>query len=200
MSGGGGGGAPQIGGGRAGKKGARSRIRRSTGDILMLASMLDILMAILFFLLKNYSATVTDFALGKDISLPTSSAMLPPAPALQLVVTQKAVMLDDKEICKIVNGDIDPKEIFRGDGVTIVKLAQELKLQKERAQMYQKLQGQQPENSPGQPGVDPKSFSGTIVMQADKGLTFNILKKIIYTAGISDFVMLKLAVLKKDQA
>jgi len=151
-------------------------------------------MAILFFLLKNYSATATDFALGKDISLPASSAVLPPIPALQLVVTQKAVMLDDKEICKIINGDIDPKEIFRGDGVTVVKLAQELKLQRERSQMYSKLQGEKPPE-----GVDPKSFSGTIVMQADKGLTFNILKKIIYTAGISDFVMLKLAVLKKDQ-
>ncbi|MBY0372204.1 biopolymer transporter ExbD [bacterium] len=194
----GGGGESTGGGGRAGKKGARSRIRRGSGDFLMLASMLDILMAILFFLLKNYSATVSDFALGKDISLPTSSAMLPPMSALQLVVTQKAVMLDDKEICKIINGDIDPKELYR-DGVTVVKLAQELKLQRERAQMYQKLQGQTPENAPGQPGVDPKSFNGTIVMQADKGLTFNILKKLIYTAGISDFVMLKLAVLKKDQ-
>ncbi len=192
MGGGGGGG---IGGGH-GKGGKKRRKKHGTGEVLMLASMLDILMSILFFLLKNYSATVTDFALGKDISLPNSSALLPPMPALQLVVTQKAVMLDDKEICKILNGDIDPKDLYRGDGVTIIKLAQELKLQKERSQRFQQLQGAVDEE--GKP-VDPKSFSGTIVMQADKALTFNILKKIIYTAGISDFVMLKLAVLKKDQ-
>jgi hypothetical protein len=188
------GGGGDSGGGHG--KGKRRR-RRGSGDVLMLASMLDILMSILFFLLKNYSATVSDFALGKDISLPNSSAVLPPMPALQLVVTQKAVMLDDKEICKILNGDIDPKELYRGDGTTIIKLAQELKLQKERSQRFQQLQGAVDED--GKP-VDPKTFSGTIVMQADKSLTFNILKKIIYTAGISDFVMLKLAVLKKDQA
>lgn len=191
---GGGGGDGRLGGGRR-KGGVKRRKRMHGSEGLILASMLDILMAILFFLLKNYSATVSDFALGKDISLPRSSAVLPPMPALQLVVTQKAVMLDDKEICQITNGDIDPKELYRGDGVTIIKLAQELKAQKERSQMFQKLQGQVGED--GKP-IDPKSFTGTIVMQADKGLTFNILKKIIYTAGISDFVMLKLAVLKND--
>ena len=191
-----------MGGGDSGgmggsRRGGKRRRRRGSGDVLMLASMLDILMSILFFLLKNYSATVSDFALGKDISLPLPSAVLPPMPALQLVVTQKAVMLDDKEICKIVNGDIDPKELYSGDRTTIVRLAQELKLQKERSQRFQKLK-ERGEEAPQ--GVDAKSFSGTIVMQADKSLTFNILKKIIYTAGISDFVMLKLAVLKNDQA
>jgi hypothetical protein len=191
--GGGGGGDGRLGG----KKGKGKRRKRSKpGDVLMLASMLDILMSILFFLLKNYSATVSDFALGKDITLPYSSAVLPPMPALQLVVTQKAVLLDDKEICKIVNGDIDSHDLYRGDGITIIRLAQELKLQKERSQMFQNLK----DKNEDLPAGDPKSFSGTIVMQADKGLTFNILKKIIYTAGISDFVMLKLAVLKKDEA
>ena len=46
---------------------------------------------------------------------------------------------------------------------------------------------------------DNHSFTGNIVLQADKTLQFNVLKKVIYTAGITDFVMLKLAVLKKDQ-
>jgi biopolymer transport protein ExbD len=190
----GGGGGGDSGRGRRGKKGRRKR--GGTGDVLMLASMLDILMAILFFLLKNYSSSVSDFAIGRDISLPQSSALLPPMPALQLVVTQKAVLLDDKEICKILDGDIDPKELYR-DGITVVRLAQELKLQRERAQRFQLIKGQTGED--GKP-LDPKAFSGTIVLQADKGLTFNTLKKIIYTAGISDFVMLKLAVLKKDEA
>ncbi len=192
--------AAPRGGGR-GKKGRLGRRKpHGGGDILMLASMLDILMAILFFLLKNYSATVSDFALGKDISLPQSSALIPPMPALQLVVTQKVVMLDDKEICKIVDGDIAPGDLWPGDRTTVLKLAQELKLQRERAQMYQQIKGGPPPTDENGKPIDPKSFSGTIVMQADKGLTFNILKKIIYTAGISDFVMLKLAVLKNDQA
>lgn len=190
----GGGGGGESGRGRRGGKGRRKRA--GTGDVLMLASMLDILMAILFFLLKNYSSSVSDFAIGRDISLPQSSALLPPMPALQLVVTQKAVLLDDKEICKILDGDIDPKELYR-DGITVVRLAQELKLQRERAQRFQNIKGQTDEE--GKP-LDPNAFSGTIVLQADKGLTFNALKKIIYTAGISDFVMLKLAVLKKDEA
>lgn len=183
-----------AGGGGGGGRGSRATAGRVTNRArnkggmsggLMLASMLDILMAILFFLLKNYSTVVSDFNIGKDISLPQSSAIQPPMPALQLVVTQKAVILDEKEICTIVNGDINKDDLYR-DGVTIVKLAQKLKEQKDRSMYIQQHN-------------DQHSFSGTIVMQADKGLTFNVLKKIIYTAGISDFVMLKLAVLKKDQ-
>lgn len=182
---GGGGGGGKGSRATAGRVTSRARSKGGVSGGLMLASMLDILMAILFFLLKNYSTVVSDFSLGKDINLPTSSAIAPPMPALQLVVTQKAVMLDDKEICSIVNGDIDKKELYR-DGVTIVKLAQELKAQKDRSMYIQQHN-------------DKHSFTGTIVMQADKALTFNVLKKIIYTAGITDFVMLKLAVLKQDQ-
>lgn len=165
--------------------GAKAKKRTRADGELMLASMLDILMAVLFFLLKNYSATVTEFATAKDIVLPHSSAVNPPAAALQLVVTQKAITLDNKEIAPIVNGDV-PREFLYRDGVTILKLAQELKAQKDRTQYIQTKS-------------EKNSFTGTIVMQADRNLKFATLKKVIYTAGISDFVMLKLAALKKDQ-
>lgn len=184
-----------AGGGGGGSKGGRAQAGRPTsrmrasggggGGGLMLASMLDILMAILFFLLKNYSTVVSDFTLGKDITLPSSSANVPPMPALNLMVTQKAIILDDKEIVPVVNGAIDRRDLYR-DGVTIVKLAQALKAQKDRSQYIEQRN-------------DQHSFTGTIVMQADKGLKFDLLKKVIYTAGISDFVMLKLAVIKKEE-
>lgn len=169
----------------SGRKTSRFKKMNAVSSGLMLASMLDILMAILFFLLKNYSTAVTDFNLGRDIALPNSSAIMPPMPALQLVVTQKAIMLDEKEVATIVNGDISRKDLYK-DGVSIIPLMQALKAQKDRSLYIQN-------NS------DTHSFTGTIVLQADKNLQFNVLKKIIYTAGISDFVMLKLAVLKKDE-
>ena len=165
---------------------SRSRSRRSYAPPIMLASMLDILMAVLFFLLKNYSTVVSDFTVTKDIALPRSTAVVPPQSALQLVVTQTAILLDDQEIVQVVNGKIPRSELWR-DGITILKLAQALKEQKNRAQFIQ--------------GKDDKSsFSGTIVLQADKNLEFDLLKRVIYTAGVQDFVMLKLAVIKKDSA
>lgn len=151
---------------------------------LMLASMLDILMAILFFLLKNFSSVVSEFTAAKDITLPHSSALIPPTPALQLIVTQKEIILDDKPIAAIINGDIDKKELNR-DGVTINALAQALKAQRDRS-LYVQAHN------------DTHSFTGTIVLQADKSLNFNLLKKVIYTAGVSDFAMFKLAVLKNE--
>jgi biopolymer transport protein ExbD len=173
------------GGGGGSRSGVKRRKKQHGSGELMIASMLDILMAVLFFLLKNYSTVVTDFSVGKDISLPYSSSLAPPTPSLQMVVTQQAVILDDKEIAPIVNGDI-PKQFLHGDGLTITKLFQELRAQKEKTEYIQKKSDEQ------------NSFTGTIVMQADKNLNFNVLKKVIYTAGVSDFVMLKLAALKKD--
>ena len=165
-------------------QGARSRSHTQNG--LMLTSMLDILMTIMFFLLKNYSTAATDFAFGKDISLPRSSAVLPPMPALQLVVTQRSILLDDKEIAVLINGEVSPKDIYK-DGLAIMPLMQELKKQKDRSLFIEKHN-------------DQHAFSGTIVLQADKELPFSLLKKVIYTAGVSDFVLLKLAVLKRDQS
>lgn len=171
--------------------GARAKKRNTLPSGLMLASMLDILMAVLFFLLKNYTTVVTDFAVGKDITLPTSSSTVPPSPALQLVVTQKAILLDDKEIAPIIDGKIPQSELWR-DGITIVKLAQALKEQRTRTEFFQ-TQGQNQDPS------GERSFSGTIVLQADKSLKFDLLKRVIYTAGIEDFVLLKLAVVREDK-
>jgi len=165
---------------------AKAKARNRVAGGLMLTSMLDILTCILFFLMKNFSANVSDFNIGKDISLPRSSAIMTPRPALHLVVTKDAILLDNKQVAKIVNGEIDRQDLWK-DGITIVELARELKAQKERSIQQS-----------SDPANNEKSFSGTVVLQADKDLKFALLKKVIYTAGISDFVMLKLAVMKKD--
>lgn len=184
MGGGGGGGGPTISTKHGGKytKSIRGRTAISSG--LMLTSMLDILTTMLFFLMQNYSQVVSDFNVGKDLQLPQSTALQPPMPALQLVVSEKSIMLDNQQIADVVNGDVDKKAMFK-DGVTIVPLAQALKAQKDRSLFVEKHN-------------DQHSFTGAIVMQADKDLTFNVLKKVIFTAGMSDFVMFKMAVLKKE--
>lgn len=183
MAGGGGGGSVGVSSNHGGSFTRKLKKRSPVSSGLMLASMLDILMAILFFLLQNFSQLKSDFQVGKDLSLPSSTALQTPVPALQLVVTRNAILLDNQEILKLVNGEI-PKEELLSDGVTIRGLAIELKKQKERSQF--------------QSAEDKDSWVGNIVMQADKDLPFNLLKKVIYTAGITDFVMFKLAVLKKE--
>ena len=184
--GGGGGDVQQSHGSRAqqGKATSRGRAGRGGGG-LMLASMLDILMTILFYLMKNFSSSQQEFSVAKDLKLPLSSATAEPTTALQLLVSQNYIIVDDKQVVVLKNGDVDKADLFN-DGITITKLAQELKEQKERSLYIQKVN-------------DAMSFTGTLVLQADATTSFNLLKKVLYTAGISDFVNLKLAVLKKDQ-
>lgn len=184
MSGGGGGG-PAINTKHGGKHTKRLKAMNVGAGGLMLTSMLDILTTILFFLMQNYTQVISDFNIGKDMQLPYSSALQAPMPALQLIVSEKNIMLDNQPIADIVNGDVDKKSLFR-DGITIVPLAQALKAQKDRSLFVEKHN-------------DTHSFTGSIVMQADKDLTFNVLKKVIFTAGMSDFVMFKMAVMKKDE-
>lgn len=183
MGGGGGGGGGGSSSHHGGKYTQKSRKRSAISTGLMLTSMLDILTTILFFLMKNYSQVQSDFNIGKDISLPYSSSMTAPVNALQMVVTQKAIMVDQEKVADIVNGDIKKDDLAQG--LIVIPLAKKLKKQKDRNIV--------------QNDVDKKSFAGMIVMQADKALQFNVLKKILYTAQLSDFVNLKLAVLKKDE-
>lgn len=182
----GGGDVQQSSGSRAqqGKATSRGRAGRGGGG-LMLASMLDILMTILFYLMKNFSSSQQEFAVAKDLKLPLSSATQEPTTALQVLVSQNYIIVDDKQVVVLKNGDVDKADLFN-DGITITKLAQELKEQKERSLYIQKVN-------------DAMSFTGTLVLQADATTQFNLLKKVLYTAGISDFVNLKLAVMKKDQ-
>ena len=185
MGGGGGGGSVGVSSNHGGAHTRKLKARTGGGASggLMLTSMLDILTTILFFLMQNFSQVKADFQIGKDISLPYSTAIQNPIPALQLVITKNAILLDNQQIAEIANGDVKRTDLFR-DGVTILPLAQELKKQKERSKI---------QNAGGK-----DSWVGSIVMQADKDLQFALLKKVIYTAGISDFVMFKLAVLKKE--
>ena len=92
-------------------------------------------------------------------------------------------MVDQEKVADIVNGDIPKEDLVQG--LLVKPLALKLKKQKDRNIVQNE--------------VDKKAFAGMIVMQADKGLQFNVLKKILYTAQLSDFVTLKLAVLKKDE-
>src|SRR5947209_3234704 len=97
----GGGGGPAINTGRGGKHTSKMRSRQMVSTGLMLTSMLDILTTILFFLMKNYNQVQSDFSIGKDLSLPYSSAVVPPMPALQLLVTQKAILIDDQKVADV---------------------------------------------------------------------------------------------------
>lgn len=185
MSAGGGGGSGSATSRFGGKHTSKVRSRQLVSTGLMLTSMLDILTTILFFLMKNYSSVQSDFSVGKDLSLPYSTAVIPPMPALQIVVSKNDILLDNMPIAKLVNGDIERKDLLK-DGITIVPLAQRLKAQKDRSLYLEKHN-------------DAHSFTGTIVMQADKDLPFSVLKKVIFTASMSDFNIFKLAVLKENE-
>ena len=93
--------------------GNKGKKRMATaGGVLMMTSMLDILTTILFFLLKNYSYVVTTFNVSAGLSLPQSTAILPPPEStLQLVVTKTAIMLDDKELVVFENGVIPSQKL-----------------------------------------------------------------------------------------
>lgn len=165
---------------------ANARKRLALRGAVMLTSMMDILTVMLFFLLQNFSYTQTNFAAAKDVVLPASTTQQPPPDSpLQLVVSKNAVILDEVELAPIVNGDI-PREYLYRDGVTIVRLAQALQQHKKRSKYIESRS-------------DTHSFTGTIVLQADKEHQFKLLKKVIYTAGVTDFVMLKLATMREPQ-
>ena len=83
---------------RRGKRG------KSAAPQVMLTSMIDMFTILLVFLLKSYTAV--DITPAADMKLPLSTAERPPEMALKITISKEAILLDDREIAPIKEGEV----------------------------------------------------------------------------------------------
>lgn len=155
------------------------RGRNKSGHFaLRLTSMLDMFTILIVFLLSNFSAEGQIITTPKDLQLPQSTAQKPPRAAPIIMLTRDALILDDKILQRV--GDIEASA-----ELMIAPLYQEL--QQNRA--YAEELGQ----------LDPKlGFRGNVTIQADRGLPFGLLKKVMFTCGQAGYNDMYFAVTREN--
>ncbi|HWU43013.1 MAG TPA: biopolymer transporter ExbD, partial [Bdellovibrio sp.] len=150
------------------------RKTQSTDVSLQITSMADIFMILLVFLLKNYSASMTNLAPTSQLSLPevSVSAKTSPKESLKIEVGPDAVLVDQTMAVKLNNFEFPASETENSQGsVTIANL-----MQKQR------------ELRP-----TPNTESSIVVM-ADQRAPYSTIKRVIASVAGAGFVDLQLVV------
>ena len=159
----------------------RPKKRRSYSTItLRLTSMIDMFTILLFFLLQSFSAEGELMTVASDLKLPESTAKTPPRAAPILSITSEWIILDGAPIEKIA-------AVRALDRLNIDKLY----LQLQQIRQFSENLGQ----------LDAKmGFKGAIIIQGDREIPFDILKKIMFTCGQVGYNNMMLAVIQQENS
>jgi biopolymer transport protein ExbD len=142
---------------------------RNSAFALNVTSMTDMFTILLVFLLQTYSVSDVKIELDKDITLPNSRSELNPTKALQLSLSSKEMKLDDTVIAQLENGVFKTSDLEAQDQSFVKSLADELLKRKDSA------------------------TEGKILVIADSALSYDTIKKVMYTSSMTGFPNVKLA-------
>jgi len=173
-----------------GKRGTK----RDVTAVLSLTAMVDMFTVLVIFLLQNYNTTGEILYIPKEVTLPKASSVKELKPAHVVTISSKEILLD-----KDVMATFD--EVKAHEEWLIPKLQEQLQLalQKSKAEQDNKLQNQirdVVESTRGEAPSDPNAWS-KVTIQADKGVDFLTVKKVMFTvtesgAGEINFAVTKL--------
>jgi biopolymer transport protein ExbD len=132
-----------------------------------MTSLIDILTLLLVFLIQSFSAEGNLVTPSTDLTLPLSSSKKPPRPSLMLELTHGGVVADGKQLAA--------NESFTHAPDFLVK------------NVYAWLIGQKAKIG------SASQAQRQIILQCDRDLEFNVVKRIMFTcskAGFTDFSVL----------
>lgn len=171
--------------------------KRNVTAILSLTAMVDMFTVLVIFLLQNYNATGEILYIPKEVVLPKASSVKELKPAHVVTVSNKEILLD-----KDVVATFQEVQDLGAEEWVIQKLKDQMTeaLLKSKAEYDSKLQNKirsaiEATKNSGE-GEDPNAWS-KVTIQADKGVDFLTIKKVLFTvteagAGEINFAVTKM--------
>lgn len=165
---------------------SRFRERKSSSTFkIQITSMVDMFVILLVFLLKSYSTSPVNINASKELTLPASTSMKDPSDTLKLVVSKNAIFVDEKKVTDLNAGQVSDKDVDASDTQFIRSLYNELDAAAKKARSIASVN-------------ETVSFDGKVLMQADRNLNYELLRKVMYTAMMAGYADVKLAVLSNQ--
>ena len=131
-----------------------------------LTSLIDVMTILLVFLIKSFSVEGNIVTPSNDLELPLSISQKPPKPAASIEITTNSVMSGGKTIVSV-------ESFVNSDSLLIPKLMEWMVFERNKS-------------------TDTLN-TGEVLIQSDKELEFNVVKRVMYTcsrAGFSNFSIL----------
>ncbi len=152
---------------------------------IQITSMVDMFVILLVFLLKSYSTSPVNITPSDKLTLPASTSAKDPQDVLKLVVSKVGIFVDDKKIVDLNQGILDVKDVDASDTQFIRSLYNELDGQAQKARQIASVN-------------EEIEFDGKVIMQADRHLPYELLRKVMYTSMMAGYSDVKIAVVTKD--
>lgn len=146
--------------------------------------MVDMFVILLVFLLRSYSTSPVTISPKQGLNLPLSSSPTDPVDVLNLVVSRDGVFVDDKKVLVMKDGVLAKEDIDSNDPQFMKKLFEALD---ERAKLAKSISQVN----------DSFEFDGKILVQADRDLPYELLKRVMYTSMMAGYSDVKFAVVTK---
>ena len=144
------------------------RTRKFSEDVpFSLTSMMDMMTIILVFMIKNMDAEGQLLTQAENLILPISTSKLQPTEvSLTIVIDANNVVVDNEKV--VATSDVNEQEDL------CVQPVLSTLYQKRKAEVDQRLrQGQ------------PADEAGSVVVQIDKNIPYNVMYKVMATCGIA---------------
>jgi len=147
---------------------------------LNLTAMVDVFTVLLVFLLKSYSAEGTLIAAAQNLELPASTSSLAPQPTITITISEDTLFVEDERVGPLA-------ALTVGSTPYIPELGRALNARVEKARL---IAGSNPSHA----------FQGRVTILGDKNTSFATLERVMYTASLSEFGDIALAVYQKGRA
>lgn len=159
--------------------------RRSAGHFkIQITSMVDMFVILLVFLLKSYSTSPVNITPKEGLRLPESSSSVEPVDVVKLIVSTDGVFVENDRILTLTDGQVGKEDVESADPQFLRKLYEALDERAKRAKSISEVN-------------DSFEFDGKILVQADRTLSYDLLKRVMYTSMMAGYSDVKLAVASK---
>lgn len=152
---------------------------------LNITPMMDMMTILLVFLLKQFSVQQAA-AMSEGLQLPQSTIEAARPLAVNITVTQSAVLVEGDGVTTVRAGAVDPSVKRDGaNGYYITPLVDVLTKHANRLKKIAAMGG--------------SAFDGTAMVMVDKNVPYRLLTEVLYSAGQAEFKNYHLVVIKRAQ-
>ena len=153
---------------------------------LNITPMMDMMTILLVFLLKQFSVQAAALQMPPELQLPTSTIEAQRPLAVNITITQSAVLVEGDGVTTVRAGAVDPSVKRDGaNGYYITPLVEVLTKHANRLKKIAAMGGTQ--------------FDGTAMVMIDKATPYRLLTEVLYSAGQAEFKNYHLVVIRHSQ-
>lgn len=188
---------PAPGSSASGRGRGRPRRKRSRTFALQLTSMMDVLIIIVIFLLKSYGLSIMQVPQEDKLQLPVSKSTEMFGEGIVLSIAQDQIMVDSESVLQFA-GDYKEKKFELPEGAMDSKgegrLLAVYDILKRKKDEFDTIAARAPD-----PVEAAKKWTGELLVQADKEVPYELIRRVMFTAGMAGYKQFRLTVEKQAE-